>query len=216
MYNRKNRYSQQQTYNKMKISIDGNIGGGKSTLLTKLCQELRLPVFLEPIQDWNEWLTLFYKDNARWGMSFNLSVLMSFSKWCNNNFLALYERSPLANRYIFSEIQCDQGTMNTLEIELYNKIYDELSWIPDVVIYIKTTPEVTQERIKIRGRECENTVPLEYLKAVHDKYEKLYGTTSQLDEKYSGKKHCKIITIDGNRPFDEVYIDVKASVQNYI
>lgn len=202
----------------MKIVIDGNIGSGKSTITSRICQELRLPMFLEPVDSWNEWLKLYYKDSARWGFSMNLNVLMSFSKWRNNNFLGIYERSPLSNRYVFTELQ----NLNPLEKNLFEEVYDQVAWIPDVVIYIRTTPEISMERMCKRGRECENEVPLDYLKAIHDKYEKMFQPEyykdyfSYLNLKYTKGKECRIIIVDGNQNVDEVYKNVLEWVKSYI
>lgn len=189
----------------MKICIEGNIGCGKSTIISRLCQETRLPVFLEPVEDWSEWLSLFYKDPARWGMAFNVKVLMSFNKWKNNEFKAIYERSPLSNRHVFCQLQHDRGQVNALEIDLFDELYQKLAWTPDTIIYIKTDPTTSMERMQKRGRCCESEVPLEYLQAVHDKYEDVIG-----------KFQDKTITIDGNRPAEEVYQDVVRIVRKLI
>lgn len=178
----------------MKICIEGNIGCGKSTIISRLCTEVRVPVFLEPVDEWKDWLAQFYQDPARWGMSFNLKVLMSFNNWSDNKFFSIYERSPVSNRYVFAQLQRDQGKMNDLELELFDALYKKLSWEPDVLIYIRTDPKVSMERMNTRGRECENTVPFEYLQAVHDKYEKVM----------KGQRYI----VDGNRSHDLVYKDV--------
>lgn len=189
----------------MKIAIEGNIGSGKSSLLTRLCQDLRVPVFMEPVDEWHEWLTQFYKDPVRWGMSFNIKVLLSFRKWKNNNFLALYERSPISNRYVFAQVQCEQGRMDSLELELFDDLYKELAWTPDVIFYIRTDPQVSLQRMQKRGRECENEVPLAYLETIHRKYEDVMKGTN-----------CKVIVIDGNKSADEVYEEVKKLVKVYM
>lgn len=191
----------------MKISIEGNIGSGKTTLLTKLCNDLRHPVFLEPVNDWKDWLSLFYRDPSRWGMSFNIKVLLSFNQWKNNNFLSFYERSPISNRFVFSELQYDQGRMTEIELKLFEDVYRQLAWTPNVIIYIRTDPDISMERMKIRARDCESAVPLEYIKAVHDKYEMLLST-EYLQSKYAGEQKCKIIIIDGNKNEDDVYEQV--------
>jgi deoxyadenosine/deoxycytidine kinase len=200
----------------MRIVIDGNIGSGKSTVTNRVCHELRLPMFLEPVDQWNEWLSLYYKDPDRWGFSMNLNVLMSFSKWrANNNFLGLYERSPLSNRYVFTELQ----QLNPLEQRLYEQVYDQVAWVPDVIIYIRTDPEVSMERMQKRARDCESNVPLEYLKLVHEKYEKMFKPPreyfSYLDHQYTGGKQCRIILVDGNRDAEAVYKDVLEWVKAY-
>lgn len=192
----------------MKISIEGNIGCGKSSLLTRLCQDLRVPVFLEPVDEWKDWLAMFYTDPSRWGMSFNINVLLSFNKWKNNEFTALYERSPLSNRYIFAQLQYDQGRMTDMELKMFEALYDKLAWTPDVVIYIKTDPAVSMERMKLRARSCENEVPFDYIKAIHEKYESLFGTSQHA-------KTPHVIIVDGNRSKEAVYKDVAAIMNQY-
>jgi len=99
--------------------------------------------------------------------------------------------------------------MNKLELELFEKVYDKLAWTPDVVIYIRTNPETSMERMKKRARQCEDEVPLDYLQAVHQKYEDIFNTTEYLARTYTvSDKKCKIIIVDGNRTHDEVYADV--------
>lgn len=187
----------------MKISIEGNIGSGKSTVITRLCKEKRIPVFLEPVDEWKDWLTLFYADPARWGLAFNLHVLMTFNQWKNNDFLAVYERSPLSNRHVFTELGYEQGRLNKLELNLFESLYNKLAWKPDVVIYIKTEPEVSMERMKTRARDCECAVPLEYLQSIHHKHEELFKF----------KRTENVYIVDGNRSQDDVYNDVATILQ---
>lgn len=186
----------------MKISIDGNIGCGKTSVLSRICQDARIPVFLEPVNDWKDWLTLYYQDPSRWGFSFNVKVLLSFNQWAQNNFKALYERSPISNKYVFADLQKDDGKMNALECSLFDDIYEKLAWCPDVIIYIRTDPEVCMERMKKRARDCESQVPFEYIQTIHNKYENLYiqGTVAL--------PSTKIVVIDGNQDFDNVLRDV--------
>lgn len=181
-----------------KISIEGNIGCGKSTVLTRLCKETRIPVFLEPVEDWKDWLNVFYQDPARWGLSFNINVLLSFNQWKENKYLALYERSPLSNRHVFCQLQYNQGHMTKLELDMFDKLYRELSWTPELIIYIRTDPQVSMQRMQLRGRDCENKVSLEYIQAVHDMYEQMVKETKQ-----------KMIIIDGNQDAEKVYAEVK-------
>ena len=63
-----------------KLVIHGGIGCGKSTLLTKLQNQTRLPIFLEPISSW-KFLDNFYKDIERWGFTFNLEVIFTQSSY---------------------------------------------------------------------------------------------------------------------------------------
>lgn len=191
----------------MKISIDGNIGCGKTSVLSRLCQDARIPVFLEPVNDWKDWLTLYYQDPSRWGFTFNVKVLLSFHQWANNKFMALYERSPVSNKYVFADLQKDEGKMNQLEYSLFEEIYEKLSWCPDKIIYIRTDPDVCMERMKKRARDCESQVPFEYIQAIHNKYERLY-----VEECAVTLPGTQIVVIDGNQNFDDVLKDVMNAI----
>jgi len=183
----------------MKISIVGNISTGKSTVIRKLHEGTRLPVFLEPIDEWRDWLNLFYTDFKRWSFTFNLKVLMSFNRWKGIECTALYERSPMCCKMVFTELQKIDGVMTPMELELFEEIYEKVKWEPDVLIYLRSDPQVCMQRMHKRGRECENGVSLEYLQKVHDQYEKMMEIAE--------KKGIQVIVIDANRDAESVYHD---------
>jgi len=192
----------------MKISIEGNIGSGKSTVISKLCTEKRMPVFLEPVHEWKEWLALFYTDPTRWGFSFNLHVLMTFNRWIHNDFTAVYERSPISNRQVFTQLGFEEGRLNALELALFDTMYEKLAWEPDVVVYIRTDPHVSMQRMQQRARDCESSVPLKYLEAIHHKHETLFHGQSYVPETFAKKKNVRVFEVDGNQSADEVYTSV--------
>lgn len=193
----------------MKICIEGNIGSGKSTLITRLCQEKRMPVFLEPVDEWKEWLSLFYTNPERWGMAFNLQVLLTFNQWKDNVFPAIYERSPISNRYVFTQIGFEEGRLNKLELNLFHTMYTKLGWKPNVIIYVRTSPEVSLQRMQKRARSCESTVPLEYLTAIHNKHDELFHNKKH----YNDDSDCVVFEIDGNKSANEVYIEAVRILQ---
>lgn len=183
----------------MKIVIEGNIGGGKSTMLNMISQRTRIPIFLEPVDtEWKQGLEYFYNDNARWGFTFNLNVLMTYNKWKDNNFKAIYERCPLSSKEVFSQLQFDDGKMTKYENDLYQEFYDKLAWEPDVVIYIRTPPTTCFTRMNSRGRECESGVPMLYLESVHEKYERLCETINK-------NENIKLYVVDGEQDVETVY-----------
>jgi thymidylate kinase len=130
---------------------------------------------------------------------------MSFHKWKNNNFFAFYERSPISNRYIFAQLQRDEDKMNDMELTMFNDIYDNIAWTPDVIIYIKTDPNIALERMNKRGRNCESNVSIEYIKAIHDKHETLLKNNKL---NIINGERCKVFVIDGNRDHESVYNDI--------
>lgn len=189
----------------VKISIEGNIGCGKTTVIKKLNDSIRIPIFLEPLHKWHDLLTLFYNDPSKWAFPFNLEVLTSFSEWTTNAFPAIYERSPLSCRHVFTQLNYESGHMHKLELSVFDKIFKELSWKPHFIIYIRTDPTICVERMKQRARECEKEVPLEYIEAVHKKYEEMIK-----------KNSFGVFIVDGNKSKDEVFNDVERIVRSIL
>lgn len=176
----------------MKISIGGNVGCGKSTILERLKKE-GYTVFFEPLDEWKH-LSKFYENKERWAFTFQVEVLNSFQQLKQGNQCVICERSPFESYHIFSKMLLENGCMTPGEFELFEELYKKLSWKPDLFIYLRTTPDVCQKRIQKRQRSCENTIDLEYLNRLHEKYETLYQRG--------------IICVDANRNVDEVYGDV--------
>ena len=184
----------------MKIVIEGNIGCGKTSVMRKIHEATRLPMFLEPVDEWANWLDLFYKDPRRWGFTFNVNVLLTFNRWRNVDCLALYERSPMSCREVFTNLQYTNGDVNKMEIELFDTLYSQLKWKPNVVIYLRVDPSICMDRMNQRGRSCESSVPLDYLQAVHDNYE-------QMIEK-AKKEGITVYVIDASQTADDVFKNV--------
>ena len=182
----------------MRISIVGNIGCGKSTILHRLSD--RFKVVPEPVAEWGEWLNMFYDDPKRWATAFNMKALMSFRKWKACDADTIFERSPACCRYVFVDIQCAQGYMTPMEKALYEELYDSIGWQPERTIYIRTDPTQCLKRVNGRGRMCESGITLEYLNEVHQRYEGLAVA--------DGAR----ISIDGDRDVEMVFQDVLANV----
>lgn len=191
----------------MKIAIEGNIGCGKTTVIKSLNDSIRIPIFLEPLHKWNEMLTLFYKDPAKWAFPFNLEVISSFHEWKNNTFPAIYERSPLSCRHVFTQLNHDTGHIHELELSVFDKIYKELAWKPEAIIYIRTDPNICSNRMAERARECEKELPIEYIQMVHDKYEDM------IRNKTDG---IIVFIVDGNNSREEVFKQVESIVMSIL
>ena len=182
----------------MKISIDGLISCGKSTLLSKLQLETRIPIFLENVTGWTL-LDKFYQDPERWGFSFNSQVILSMRKYKDITFDAVFERSINSCRWIFVDLQVDEKTITKEELDLFDELLKAIGWDQDVIIYLKTSPEICYERMQKRNRQCEETVSLEYLKKLEKKHLDMF--------KYLAihKPHIKIFEVNGNDDEQTVY-----------
>ena len=101
----------------MRICLEGNIGAGKSTVLNHLRAAFpRATVFPEPVHEWADVLPLFYAKPTEWALAFSLRVLLSFAKIKASaaaaGMMAIVERSPTANRHVFTQLLYNDNTMN--------------------------------------------------------------------------------------------------------
>ncbi|QDZ23358.1 deoxynucleoside kinase [Chloropicon primus] len=175
----------------MMISVDGNIGSGKSTLLSILKARYTPPPSCpssssssssrsvcfapERTHEWKAMLPLYYEDTKRWSFPFQMQVLLSHIK----NFkeaegdLCFVERSPLAASLVFGELLKQEGLITSVEADLFDGFMEEVSWHPDVIIYLACAPQVCLERVVKRNRDGESGggIPLEYLEKVSKAYE---------------------------------------------
>lgn len=196
----------------MRISIDGNVGSGKSSVLGRLQNDLNVPTFCEPVRDWYRYLQEYYHDPKRWAFCLNLKVMTSYSphirqETTSNDMISVWERHPFACRHVFTQLGIDCGYIDELESRVVDDVMKSMPWmLPDVLIYIKTSPEVCRSRTIKRARECEEELTQEYLEQVHNCYEKMIDTIK------SNHKNTNVWIVDGNRDEDSVYNDVKAVV----
>lgn len=177
------------------ISIDGLIGSGKSTLLNQLRENYPNWHFIdEPLDTWtalkNEagesLLEVFYKDKRRWSYTFQncavlsryLNIRHAIEQWqreCVHNpelekhNVFITERSLETDFNVFAQMLRDEGQIDAMEWDLYKKWYRMLqdTCQIDAIIYVNTSPEVSLERIGVRGRQGEGEIPLDYLQNLH-------------------------------------------------
>lgn len=120
-----------------------------------------------------------------------------------NDGLAIIERTPYENRYVFFENLFRSGIMREPFYENYNSTFKHLMNlipIPDVLVYLRTTPDITYERMMKRGRPSEKGLALEYLKGTHELYERL---VDKILPEYIPTYGVKLIRINADHQFDE-------------
>jgi deoxyadenosine/deoxycytidine kinase len=182
------------------ISIEGDIGAGKTTLINKMRTMYPNWHFIpEPIDTWqnlktaegDNLLELFYKNKDRYSYTFQncallsraLNIKLTIDKWkkdCDiNPALAkhnvfLTERCLETDYHVFAQMLYDDGCMNLVEWDLYKMWYNYVksqSYPLSGIIYVTTPPEICADRIKQRGRKGEDDIPIGYLENL-DKYQK--------------------------------------------
>ena len=172
--------------NNLVISIEGNIGSGKSTiieLLSQLSNEnnfKKIVLLKEPVHEWeeivddenNSIISLFYQSQSDYGFSFQMmayiSRLNNLKKALNENHnsIIITERSLFTDKFVFAKMLYDDNKIRKVDYSIYEKWFN--SFINDIpivhkVIYINTIPELCLERIHKRSREGESNISLEYL-----------------------------------------------------
>ncbi|MCB0771759.1 MAG: deoxynucleoside kinase [Flavobacteriales bacterium] len=166
----------------MHIAIAGNIGSGKTTL-TKLLAKHYNWDRLEEAVDNNPYLFDFYKDMQRW--SFNLQIF-----FLNSRFEQLLEirksgrnvvqdRTIYEDAYIFAPNLHAMGLMTTRDFENYFRLFQNMDSAvtpPDLLIYLRASVPNLVEQIAQRGRDYENSISIDYLKRLQERYEAWIST----------------------------------------
>jgi deoxycitidine kinase/deoxyguanosine kinase len=164
----------------MIITIDGNIGSGKSTLVDYLKRHLKNVVFLQdPVHLWEEikdengmsMVEKFYQNQEKYSFSFQIMAFISrlaiLRKAVRENpeAVIISERSLFTDRHVFAKMLSDQKKIESVNFKIYLNWFDEFAKDFPVhkYIYIECKPEICQERIKKRSRTGEETIPLDYL-----------------------------------------------------
>lgn len=162
----------------MHIAIAGNIGCGKTTLTKMLAKRYGWEPRFEPV-DVNPYLEDFYGDMKRW--SFNLQIY-----FLNKRFKDVVEiskakdRTIIQDRTIFEDAKIfapnlhDQGYLSDRDFRNYTDLFDlmmSLVGLPDLMIYIRSSIPTLIAQIAKRGREYEQSMRIDYLQGLNDRYE---------------------------------------------
>ena len=166
----------------MHIAIAGNIGAGKTTLTTLLAKHYKWQPHFEDADD-NPYLNDFYDDMQRW--SFNLQVHFLNSRFGqvqeirNSGKTVIQDRTIYEDAYIFAPNLHAMGLMTTRDFNNYFALFKLMeSFIspPDILIYLRATVPTLVKQIQKRGRDYENTISIDYLSRLNERYEAFIST----------------------------------------
>ena len=161
----------------MHIAIAGNIGSGKTTLTKVLSKHYGWKAHYEDVEH-NPYLQSFYDDMQRW--SFNLQVYFLNSRFRQvveirrGKKKVIQDRSIYEDAYIFAPNLHDMNLMSTRDFENYSSLFELMSSFiqpPDLLIYLRASVSTLVEQIQKRGREYEESIRLDYLKLLNERYE---------------------------------------------
>ena len=178
----------------MHIGIAGNIGSGKTTLTRKLAGHYGWTPKYEAVT-YNPYLEDYYKDIPRW--SYNLETyflaqrfqdLLDISK---SDAVIIQDRTILEGVEIFVANNHDMGNLSDRDYDTYMQLFRLMMSMvnpPDLLIYLRCSVPHLVEQIRKRGRDYEQSMSLEYLSGLNERYE-------QWIERYKGR----LLVIDADR-----------------
>jgi deoxyadenosine/deoxycytidine kinase len=159
------------------VAVAGNIGAGKSTLVSKLCEKLQWEPYYEPVAE-NPYLEDFYSDMQTWAFHsqvfFLTHRLQSHRELMEHPTSVVQDRSVYEDAEIFAKNLYLQGHINERDYGTYRKLFDLLITLlpaPDLVVYLRASVETLQERIAMRGRDIESKITADYLGQLNILYE---------------------------------------------
>lgn len=161
----------------MHIAIAGNIGAGKTTLTKLLAKHYKWEAQLEDVVD-NPYLDDFYNQMERW--SFNLQVYFLNSRFRQvlqirkSGKDIIQDRTIYEDAHIFAPNLHAMGLMTNRDYENYKSLFDLMESLvkgPDVLIYLRSTIPNLVSQIHKRGREYENSISIDYLSRLNERYE---------------------------------------------
>lgn len=210
------------------VSLEANIGGGKSTLIESLMNKFKdtksFILIPEPVETWKniiinkkDILTNFYENMTEVALPFQLIALLTrrrniiekieeakiLEKELNQEVILITERTVHSDRYIFAEMLHHDGFINDYGIFAYKMWYDDFAKETTVnkIVYINTPPEICFKRVKERNRAGEENITLDYLQKCQKAHDNFY------DEHISKDDHMIIDTsniIKGTSEYDEL------------
>ncbi len=159
------------------LAIAGNIGVGKTELTTRLSAELGWMAYYEPVIQ-NPYLDAFYADMSRW--SFHLQIYFLSERFKAQVQIGasplpfIQDRTIYEDAEIFARTLHDQGSMTEVDYLNYTSLFHILvSFLrrPDLIIYLKASPDVLMERIARRGRASEKSISRDYIARLNQAYD---------------------------------------------
>ncbi len=174
------------------ISIEGNIGAGKTSLAKMLAEDMNTKLILEQFED-NSFLPKFYKDPEKYAFPLELSFLAERYQQLKEHLSTsdLFQPTIIADYFIDKSVIFAKSTLQTDEFTLYSKLFNIISSSlpkPDLLVYLFVNINRLQTNIHKRGRSYELDIQDDYLKTIQLGYL----------EYIKRQKNLRILIIDAN------------------
>lgn len=159
------------------LTVDGNIGSGKSSILEYLHTRYGMSVDLEPVRKWQPYLNeLYTKGKSAFEFQVRVWLDRCWIQQRPNQANLIMERSPYFQSCVFVSTNHKQNRISDTEYSTLMEMYQMSMqmWSPVFYIYLRSNPMKCMERIAKRHRESEDRIKPEYIKDLHDLHEQAY------------------------------------------
>jgi len=166
----------------MHVAIAGNIGAGKTTLTKLLAKHFKWEPHFEAVDD-NPYLDDFYGQMERW--SFNLQVYFLNSRFRQilelrqSGKKIIQDRTIYEDAHIFAPNLHAMGLLTNRDYENYASLFELMENLvtpPDLLIYLRADISTLVGQIHKRGRDYENSISIDYLSRLNERYEAWIST----------------------------------------
>ncbi|MBS4012146.1 MAG: deoxynucleoside kinase [Bacteroidetes bacterium] len=156
------------------ISIEGNIGAGKTTLSTKIAERFNGKLILEQFEE-NPFLAKFYDNPDKYAFPLELSFLAERyqqlkTELANQN---LFHDFTISDYFLNKSLIFARKTLNDDEYQLFWKLFSIMDANlpkPDLLVHLYVGVNRLQSNIKKRGRSYEQKIPDDYLSKIQESY----------------------------------------------
>jgi len=156
------------------ITVEGNIGAGKTTLATKLSHHFQAKLVLEEFAD-NPFLPKFYENQRQYAFPLELFFMAERYKQLQEMLLQknMFQQITVSDYLFTKSLLFARNTLSDDELKLYQRLFDIIQQNliqPQILIYLHAPLEKLQENIRKRQRAYEQKIPDHYLQSIQDTY----------------------------------------------
>lgn len=166
------------------ITIEGNIGAGKTSLAKLIAEEYNARLILEEFEE-NSFLPKFYKEPERYAFPLELSFLAE--RWSqlkeSINSRDLFHPFVISDYLVTKSLIFARKTLQEDEYKLYQKLFNIIHQSlpqPDLMVYLYASSPSLIRNIQSRGRAYEQEISTSYLESIQESYFDFINTQRHL------------------------------------